>query len=331
MKRIAFAALAVSFAASAVQPNSPSITTQLDVAPVSQTNLSAWSVFAGKATLGVSRVATPDGSITFEFTATAAGTVTAQTGLHHVLDVRAFDTFSFWSAATATHIGDFVYLVDSQGRRRWYPLVLNGARGFTRPAYAIDAFTGQDPGFDLTAITFIRFSQAGQQVGDKLRFGGLVFEHNAYNHGDSASVWYNDIGTGPLTVVNDGAEGSPTSIKAVIQASANGQADIAINLLAPRITWDWSGKSFITFYYKDSNPNVSHYFLIYDSKLNYRQWTFQNVAPGSWMKITANLSGGFYAQSAPIDLSHIIYFETGVFAGTPNAQYTFQVDELSAY
>ena len=48
------------------------------------------------------------------------------------------------------------------------------------------------------------------------------------------------------------------------------------------------------------------------------------------MRVTANLADSYF-DSAPVDLSHIVYFEVGVFGGNPGATYTFQVDEVAAY
>src|SRR5207248_3871092 len=101
--------------------------------------------------------------------------------------------------------------------------------------------------------------------------------------------------------------------------------------IAPRIQWDWSGKSFASFYFKDSETTASHYFLVYDKNLNYREWVFRNTTPDQWFRVTANLADFSYAQSGPVDLAHVVYWEVGIFGGTPNATYTFQVDEVAVY
>jgi hypothetical protein len=326
-----YAALSFSAAAHAGAPNSGTVTTEPGTPPVTPSDLSAWTVSAGTATAVVSTVLPPDGSPAIEFDETSNGSVQVDAALATPLDVRSYDSFSFWAQASATHIGDYVFLIDTLGRRRWYHLVLQSVRGYQRPTYSIDAFVSQDTGFNLGAVKKIRYGQAGQASGGFLRFGPATFEHNVYNHGDASSSWYVDIGTGTLSTVADGANGTPTSLLAQIKANAVGQADIAVNLLAPQIMWDWSGKSFVSFYFKDSETALNHYFLVYDKSLHYRQWIFNNPTPNQWFRVNANLLDASYAQSGVIDLSSIVYFEVGVFGAPANASHTFQVDEVSAY
>ena len=328
---LAAAICLLSLGGNAALPNSSSVTVELDAAPISPIDADAWIVLRGNSNISVASVLAPDGSFTREFTAQAPGSVMVQNTLRNPIDLRTYDSFSFWARASTTRIGDFVYLIDAAGRKRWYSLLLWSQRGWQKPSYWLDAFVGQDTGFDPSSVTRLRFAQAGQVPGDRLWFGPVIFEHGVVNHGDAASSWYNDIGSGPITTVADGAAGTPTSVQATLQANNQGQADIAINLLLPRIVWDWSGKSFVRFYFKDVETIASHYFLLYDNNLNYRQWVFNNSAPGHWIRVTANLSDARYAESAPIDLSRIVYFEVGVFGGTPSANYTFQVDEISVY
>ena len=325
------AVLGLSAAARAGAPNSGTVTTEPGTPPVSPSALPAWKVSAGAATPKVSTVLPPDGSPAIELDETGNGTVQVDATLTTTLDVRSYDSFSFWAQASATHIGDYVFLIDSLGRRRWYHLVLQSVRGWQRPTYSIDAFVSQDAGFNPAAIKKIRFGQAGQATGGFLRFGPATFEHNVFNHGDASASWYVDIGTGTLTTVADGANGTPTSLQAVVKANSVGQADIAVNLVAPQIVWDWSGKSFVSFYFKDSETAPNHYFLVYDKSLHYRQWIFDNPTPNQWFRVNANLLDASYAQSGVIDLSQIIYFEVGVFGAPANATHTFQVDEVSAY
>jgi hypothetical protein len=333
MNRLAAIVLLAAGAARAAT-NSGTVTTEPGSPPLTPSAVTAWRVNLGSGTIGATAVAAPDGSPAIEVTANGAGVVQVDNSLATPLDIRSYDTFAFWAQASATRTGDLAYLVDTLGRRRWYSLVLQSGRGWQRPTFWIDAFVGQDAGFNPGAIAKIRVGQAGQVVKDTLRFGPTFFEHNTVNHGDAASSWFVDIGVGNITNVADGANGTPTSIKAVVQA-IRGQADIAINLISPRITWDWSGKTFVSFYYKDNEPNMNHYFLIYDRNIVYRQWIFTNPTPGQWFRVNANLSDASYVQSGPLDLSHIVYFEVGVFGGGPTvsqtATHTFQVDEVSVY
>jgi hypothetical protein len=326
--------LAMASAAQAVPTNSGTVTTEPGNPPLTPAAVTAWKVVLGAGTISPTTVTTPDGSSAIQATATAPGVLQVDNTLTTPLDVRSYDTFSFWTLASATHVGDLAYLVDTLGRRRWYSLVLLSGRGWERPTYWIDSFVGQDAGFNPGAIAKIRLGQSGQAVNDKLSFGPTLFEHNMVNHGDASSSWFVDIG-GPgstIATVTDGANGTPTSMKASVVA-VNGQSDVAINLVSPRITWDWSGKSFVSFYYKDNEPTMNHYFLVYDKNIVYRQWIFTNPTPGQWFRVTANLSDASYVQSGPVDLSHIVYFEVGVFGGTAakNATHIFQVDEVSVY
>src|SRR5947207_2295834 len=322
--------VAPAVATAGALPNSNSVTTQPEARPVSRVGANHWTVAYGNAAMGLSAFTAPDSSGTMEFVAQQAGSVVAQHTLQTVVDTRPYDTFSFWAQASATHVGDFVTLVDSNGRKRWYSLLLWGPRGWQKPTYWIDSYAGQESGFDSSAVAKIRFGQAGQRPADVLRYSAVTFEHNVVSHGDALASWYPDVGSATFSIVRDGAAGSPTSVKAEVVANAHGQADVAINLLPARIVWDWSGKSFLTFYFKDSETTASHYFLIYDKTLNYRQWVFSNPVPGEWMRVTANLADSYF-DSAPVDLSHIVYFEVGVFGGNPGATYTFQVDEVAAY
>jgi hypothetical protein len=325
------AVLCLSSAARAGAPNSGTVTTEPGNPPTTPSDVSSWKMSAGTATLAASAVKPPDDSPAVEVDETSNGTVQVDATLPTTLDIRTYDSFSFWAQASATHIGDYVFLIDSLGRRRWYHLVLQSPRGWQRPTYSIDSFVAQDAGFNLGAIKKIRYGQAGQASGGFLRFGPATFEHNVYNHGDAAASWYVDIGTGTLTTTPDGANGTATSLLATVKANSVGQADIAVNLLAPQISWDWSGKTFVSFYFKDAETAPNHYFLVYDKSLHYRQWIFSNPTPNQWFRVTANLSDASYAQSGVVDLSQIIYFEVGVFGAPANATHTFQVDEVSAW
>jgi hypothetical protein len=334
MNRFATIALLAAASAARAATNSGTVTTEPGTPPVTPADVTAWRVVLGSATIGGTPVVTPDGSTAVQFTMASAGTLSVDNALAKPLDIRSYDTFAFWARASATHIGDLVYLIDTLGRRRWYSLILQAQRTWQRPTFWIDSFVGQDLNFNPAAIARIRLGQAGQAAKDTLAFGPTLFEHNVVNHGDAAASWFVDIG-GPgstITSVADGANGTPTSVKAVVTA-VNGQADIAINLISPRITWDWSGKSFVSFYYKDNEPTMNHYFLIYDKNIVYRQWIFTNPTPGQWFRVNANLSDASYVQSGPVDLSHVVYFEVGVFGGTAakTATHTFQVDEVSVY
>ncbi|PYP84295.1 MAG: hypothetical protein DMG65_22840 [Candidatus Angelobacter sp. Gp1-AA117] len=135
------------------------------------------------------------------------------------------------------------------------------------------------------------------------------------------------VSSGVITVSSDSVNGK--SILANVTATNEGQADIAILGAASHIYWDLSAKQYIGFDFKDKNATVIHYFLMYDKKRNYREWLFTNPDPGNWIKVSADLRDTSYYESAPIDLSNIEQFEVGVFGGPANAQYTFQIDEVT--
>src|SRR5438105_545528 len=174
---LAAAICLLSLGGNAALPNSSSVTVELDAAPISPIDADAWIVLRGNSNISVASVLAPDGSFTREFTAQAPGSVMVQNTLRNPIDLRTYDSFSFWARASTTRIGDFVYLIDAAGRKRWYSLLLWSQRGWQKPSYWLDAFVGQDTGFDPSSVTRLRFAQAGQVPGDRLWFGPVIFEH----------------------------------------------------------------------------------------------------------------------------------------------------------
>lgn len=246
------------------------------------------------------------------------------------MDLRLYDTVSFSAQVSQTHIGDFMYLVDTQSRMRWFNLVLRSSAGMQRPVYSINNFVGEHSGFDVSSVKAIRYGQYALKPGDILTLGTPVFETGIVDHCDVSSSWSLDlVSSGTIGTSPDSVNGSK-SILATVAANDEGQADIAILGADMGINWDLSNKRYVSFYFKDQDTSAIHYFLIYDKNRNYREWLFANGDPGNWIKVTADLSDSGYFESAPIDLSNVQQFEVGVFGGPPRSPYTFQVDEVTA-
>ncbi len=267
--------------------------------------------------------------ITITTSPTGAG-FTVEYALPTLVDLRPFDTVSFPIQTSHTHIGDYMYFVDSTGRLRWYHLILRSEYGIQQPVYSINNFVGEHDGFDISHVSAIRYGQYGMVEGDTLTIGTPIFEVGLIDHCNVSSSWYLDIASsGTITTSQDSIDRSG-SILANFTADNNGQADIAILGTATGILWDLSRKKYISFYFKDMNTSVIHYFLIYDKNRNYREWLFTNSDPGNWIKVTGDLSDSSYFESGPVDLSNIQQFEVGVFNGPPHATYILQVDEVTA-
>jgi hypothetical protein len=317
-------------------PNSGQTGVDACCSPVSTTNVAQWSLLAGYANISLSAQTSPDSSPVVEVDVTQTAGISVQNQLVAPFDLRSYDSFAFWIRASATRSPNFVYLVDTNGARHWYALYLQASQGWVQQEYWITSYVNQDVGFNLSQVAAVMFNQAGELVGDKIWIGATEFEHNSVNHAEAAGNWLfdvpGDIGDS-IKAVTDAAVGS-FSVEATGNASSWGQMDIATSQPVTGATWNWTQKTYLTFYYKDSYSNVSHYAAIYDKNGNYREWVFQNNSPGQWIKITVALAdnGYFaYASPGPPDLSNLTSFELGIFGGVGNSQYTFQVDELSAY
>jgi hypothetical protein len=245
------------------------------------------------------------------------------------MDLRAYDTVSFLAQTSQTHIGDFMYLVDTKSRMRWFNLILRSSLGIQTPVYSINNFAGEHSGFDVSSVAAIRYGQYAMSPGDVLNFGTPIFETGILDHCDVASSWFLDlVSSGNIITSPDSVNGSK-SILANLVANNEGQADIAILGTAMDIRWDLSKKQYVSFYFKDQNTTSIHYFLIYDKSRNYREWLFANSDPGNWIKVTGDLQDSAYYESGPIDLSNVEQFEVGIFGGPPQGVYTFQVDEVT--
>lgn len=329
LSRVALAALglfATPPAFATPSANSGTVTTQ--VVRAADLDPTRWSIVSGQASADASAANAPTGEAVMQFTVTGDGALRVQATLPSVIDLRPFSSFSFVASTSATRIGDFAYLVDSHGCQRWFNLVLRANRGWQQPLYFIDSYAGQDSCFDVSSVAAVFFQQSGMKSGDRLQLGMPRFEHGVVNHAEVPGPWIIDIGGGTLASSSDAVAGR-ASVIANLEANGEGQADIAVDARGDGIFWNWSTKSYVTFYYKDDVVDASHYFLVYDANGFYRQWTFRNDTPGQWLKVTADLRDVAYYQSGPVDLSRIVYFEVGVFAGLPGGSYTFQVDEVT--
>jgi len=291
---------------------------------------SKWSIIAGSATVSIGDG--PNGTTVANLKVAAPGSLTAAYQLPQVSDLRGYDSFNFVSTISHTRIGGLVLLLDSSSHRRWYDLILQAAMGWRQPVYSINNYLGQDAGFDLSHVASIWFNQGALLAGDVISIGAISFDVGLVDHTTYASNWVQDmtcggtLSNGPDTVVG------PVSLLANVQSCQSGQVDIAINAISYLgITWDWSEKSYISFYYKDTYTSVLHYFLIYDKDRHFREWLFPNNFPGRWMKVTAPLTSGYYLQSGILDLGNVIQFEVGIFGGPPNQNYTFQINEVTLY
>ena len=328
--KAAVVALTVAFATSAEAAfNSGTVTTRQTV-PLSTISEANWSVVYGGATQTTSLTAAPTGEPVMEYEVTTPGSIRIENQFPAPADLRARDCFSMIIGESQTRIGDFTYLIDKNHRRRWFKLNVRAWYGFQQPVYFINSYLGQDAGFDLSSVVAVRFGQAGLQVGDKIWIGAVRFENDLVSHAEVAGPWIVDMGQGTISASRDAAEGT-FSIRADLTANDQGQADIALDARGVKISWNWSKKSFISFKYKNSEERPLHYFLIYDANGWYREWVFTNPHPGQWIDVTADLRDVGYTESGPVDLSKIVYFEVGVFGGTPGGSYSFNVDEVTVH
>src|SRR5690348_5544273 len=166
-----------------------------------------WSTRGIATSIQVSAESDTDGSTVEQFTAQGDGSLLIQHTLSGSTDLRTVDSFTFFIRSSATRVADYVFLVDSHNRRRWFPLILRSARGWQEPRYYIDAFAGQDAGFDPSSIAIIRFAQAAQRVGDVIWVSPVRFEADTFNHAEAPGAWSIDIGTGTVSASTDAVEG----------------------------------------------------------------------------------------------------------------------------
>lgn len=330
LKKILLAILLVSSSLCAQPINSGTVTSYsagVGLAP----SAANWSVVSGTGNI-VFPATDANGGIAAQITVnTQPGTVgfIVEYRFPVSMDLRSYDTVSFSAQTSQTHIGDYMYLVDTQSRMRWFNLILHSELEENSPVYSINNFAGEHSGFDVSKVAAIRYGQYGMNPGDVLTFGMPVFETGVLDHCDVASNWSLDlVSSGSISTSPDSVNGSK-SIVANITANDQGQADIAILGAAMGLRWDLSGKQYVSFYFKDQDASAIHYFLIYDKSRNYREWLFANPDPGNWIKVAGDLRDSSYFESAPIDLSNVEQFEVGVFGGPPLAAYTFHVDEVN--
>jgi len=155
---------------------------------------------------------------------------------------------------------------------------------------------------------------------------------------DDPSVWVADIDGCPTEIcfflVQDPAMGSTIladwTSSAVVQ-----QADISTGSGSPSSSgeWDLSQKSSLIHYLKNENATLvnpqtqasvlDHYVLVYDRNDCVREWFISGtqIPLGQWVQISvADIQNGpYYYQSCPLDFSHIVYFEVGLFG--PNVPF----------
>jgi len=91
-------------------------------------------------------------------------------------------TVSFTVQTSATHIADYMYLVDTQSRMRWYSLILRDSGCIQQPVYSVTNFTGEHPGFDPSSIIAIRYGQYAMNPGNMLTMCAPVFETGVIDH-----------------------------------------------------------------------------------------------------------------------------------------------------
>jgi hypothetical protein len=292
-----------------------------------------WSILVGAGTVQIG-VAGPNGTTVSELTVTmpaANGNFTAQYVLPAVVDMRMFDTISFVTSAQQTRIGALFYLVDTHGRRRWFQYILRKYLGWQQPVYSLSSYVGEDSGFDISSIAALYFEQGGMVPGDVIFVGSLALDTGLVDHCDYAANWNLDlVSAGTLTTSSDAITGG-ASVLANVSTVAFGQADIAILGSWSGINWNWTGSTYVSFYFKDDNPSMFHYFLLYDSNRNYREWIFTNPTPGQWIKVTGNLTDNSYYQSGPVNLGSVQQFEVGVFGGSAFQNVAFQIDEVRVH
>jgi hypothetical protein len=302
--------------------------TQL-VSPISGGN---WSILYGTGSIQTG-VAGPNGTTVTDLTVgnTDQGTFIAKSDLPQVTDLRMYDTISVVTRINLTRIGGLLYLVDTEGRRRWYSYILRSQLGWQQPTYTLSAYLGEDAGFDLSSVQSLYFSQSGMVQGDVIAIGSIAFDVGLVDHCDYASGWSVDYASsGTISTSSDAITGTG-SILADLYATSGGQADVAILGSYSDIIQDWSTKSYVSFYFKDDDPTIIHYFLIYDDNRNYREWLFSNDYAGQWIKVTGDLRDASYFQSGQVDLSKVQQFEVGIFGETPFQHSVFQIDEVAVH
>jgi hypothetical protein len=144
-------------------------------APVTDPNY--WFLLGGDASVHTSAQLAPDSSPVIQVDIVQDGGVLVQNNLTSMVDLRGFVSIKFWAAASVTRTPGFVFLVDTYGRRRWYPLALRAESGWQLQEYFINSsFAGQDTRFDLSRIVAVRFSYPDQLAGDKIWIGAVTFE-----------------------------------------------------------------------------------------------------------------------------------------------------------
>ena len=307
--------------------------------PMSVVHPQYWFLRAGYATL--TTLAFPDASPVI--TAMKID-ISANKGvaIEHTLtpggNLHAYGAFSFWIRTTATREPQFVYLVDGNGASRWFRLVLQQQWGWQRQQYLLNTFVGQDSNFNIANVVAVRFHQDQMVAGDQLFIGAVTFEVSTFlDHAESASAWYVDIGGAGSTIATSvDAVGGRFSVLATLTGIGGeySQVDIATRTVLRGIAWNLSGKSYLSFYYKDNEGAASHYCLIYDKAGYYREWVFNNSQHlGKWINVIVNLQDKSYVESGPVDLSQIAMFEVGIFglAIGDTGIHVLQVDELLAY
>lgn len=302
-------------------------------ASVDPVNGGAWSILLGSGT-AQSGVAGPNGTTVSELTVTSPATNGIFTALYElpaIVDMRMSDNISFVTSAPQTRIGALFYLVDSKGNRRWFPYILRSWLGWQQPVYSLASYTGEDAGFDISSVVALYFEQDGMLPGDIIYVGSIALDAGLVDHCDYPSNWNLDlVSAGTLTTSSDAITGG-ASVLANVTTIASGQADIAILGSWSGINWNWSRDTYVSFYFKDDNPSFIHYFLLYDSNRNYREWLFTNPDPGQWIKVTGNLTDNSYYESGPVNLGSVQQFEVGLFDGRAYQNVVFQIDEVRVH
>jgi hypothetical protein len=331
---ILFGLLAAGLPSASAQGTMSSGVTATPVPPsIDPVNGGTWSILTGTGSVQTG-VAGPNGTTVTQLTVAepaSGGDFRAQYNLPAVVDMWMYDNISFLTSAQQSRIGALFYLVDAQGRRRWYQYILRSALGWQQPVYSLSSYVGEDTAFDLSSVTALYFEQDGMHAGDVIFVGPMALDVGLVDHCDYASNWNLDLVSGGTLATSSDAVTGTGSILANVTTVAFGQADIAILGSWSGINWNWSSNTSVSFYFKDDNPSFIHYFLLYDSNRNYREWIFTNPSPGQWIKVTGNLTDNSYYQSGPVNLGSVQQFEVGVFGGSPFQNVVFQVDEVRVH
>lgn len=328
----------------------------------------AWNMYYGSATVFESIVANaPDGTSVMQTTASAPGGILVQQQFPEALDVTRYDNFNFFIAASTSRIGDFVYLVDANHRRRWFPLILRSQDGWRQPVYSVNKYTNQDSGFDATHVTAVRFGQSGQMPGDNIWIGQIAFTDdmpiNSYS-------WYQDVGSAQFELVTDSIAGQ-NALEAILVAnapSAPRQVDIASNGLISGIHWDWSNKKYVIFTFKNVLPEGAHQYFYWGTVCSltepiansaacsctattcsingaaagycdsttcrsYREYIFDSPSSlsGQWENVSASLQDASANTVGEPALDDVNWFEVGIFDGPANAQYSFEIGPVTVH